>query len=86
MPVTGQDAVLDAASLEWEAHVRAPIVNGEDAPSVVDDKDWTVTAAKNEAALRLQLLKASGGHEFPVGYVHQHSSRGASAHGVGIST
>ena len=31
VPMTGQDAVLDAAALEREAHVRATIVEGEDA-------------------------------------------------------
>ena len=81
--MTGQDAVLDVASLEWEAHVRTTIVESENAASVVDDKDWTMTAAKNEAAFRLQLLKAARWHEFPIRYVHQHSSRVASAHGVG---
>jgi hypothetical protein len=32
MPMAGQDAVVDAAALEWEAHVRATIVECEDAP------------------------------------------------------
>jgi hypothetical protein len=75
MPMTRQDAILDGASLEWEAHVRTTIVESEDAAAIVDDKDWTMTAAKNEAAFRLQLLKAARGHKFPVGYVHPHSSR-----------
>src|SRR5262249_36196020 len=44
MPVTGQDTVLDGAALEWEAHVWAPIVEGEHAPIVVDHKDWAVGA------------------------------------------
>ena len=29
VPMTGQDTVLDTAALEWEAHVRATIVEGE---------------------------------------------------------
>ena len=53
VPMTGQDAVLEAAALQWEAHVRAPIVEGEDAPAVVDDKDRAMTTVQNEPALRL---------------------------------
>jgi hypothetical protein len=48
MPMTGQDAIFDAAPLEREAHVRATIVEGKDAPAVVDDKDWTMRTVHNE--------------------------------------
>ena len=44
VPMTGQDAVLDAAPLERETHVRATIIEGEDTPAVVDDKDRTMAA------------------------------------------
>jgi hypothetical protein len=46
--MTGQDAVLDATALEREAHVRATIVEGEDAPAVVDDKDRTIATVQND--------------------------------------
>jgi hypothetical protein len=39
VPMTGQDAVLNAAALERESHVRRPIIEGEDVPAVVNDKD-----------------------------------------------
>ena len=52
VPMTGQDAVLDAAPLEREAHVRATIVESEDAPAIVDNKDRTMTAVQNEPPLR----------------------------------
>src|SRR6476620_2060956 len=65
MPVTGQDAVLDAAALEREAHVRAPIVEGEDAPAVVDDEDRTMATVHNEPALDLELLKAARQRKLP---------------------
>jgi hypothetical protein len=42
--MTGQDAVLDAAALKREAHVRTPIVEGEDATAVVHNKDRTMAA------------------------------------------
>jgi hypothetical protein len=53
VPMTGQDAILDTAPLEREAHVRAAIVEGEDAAAVVDDQDRTMTAVHDEPALRL---------------------------------
>ena len=51
--MTGQDAVLNAAALEREAHVRATIVEGEDVTAVVDYKDRTMIAVQNQASLRL---------------------------------
>src|SRR5215510_8641699 len=42
VPRTGQDTVLDAAALEREVHVRAPVVEGEHAPAVVDHEDRTI--------------------------------------------
>jgi len=51
--MTGQDAVLDAASLEWEAHVRTPIIERKDPPAVMDDKDWTMVAVQDDPPLRL---------------------------------
>jgi hypothetical protein len=75
VPMTGQDTVLDAAALEREAHVRATIVEGEDAPVVVDDEDRTMATVHNQPPLRLQLLKASREREFFVRRVHEHTSR-----------
>jgi hypothetical protein len=57
--VTGQDAVLNAAALERKAHVRAPIVEGEDAPAVVKDQDRTMATVHDEPPLDLQFLKAA---------------------------
>ena len=81
VPMTGQDAVLDAAALEREAHVRATIVEGEDAPAVVDDEDRTMATVHNEPPLRLQLLKAPREREFLVRRVHEHTSRSRSSWG-----
>jgi hypothetical protein len=58
------------AALEREAHVRAPIVEGEDTSTAVDNKDRTMTAMQNEPPLRLQLFKAARGQEFPARHVH----------------
>jgi hypothetical protein len=35
VPVAGQDAVLDAATIERETHMRAAIVEREDMPALV---------------------------------------------------
>jgi hypothetical protein len=74
VPVTGQDAVLDAAALEREAHVRAPIVEGEDAPAVVDDEDRTMVTVHDELPLDLQLVKAARQRKFLARHVHEHTS------------
>jgi hypothetical protein len=75
VPVTGQDAVLDATAFERESHVRAAIVECEDAPTVIDDEDRTMVAVDDEAALRLELLEARRPHEFLVRRIHEHTSR-----------
>ena len=75
VPMTGQDAVLDAAPLKRETHVRATIVEGADAPAVVDNKDRTMAAVQNKPALSLQVLKAARKH-FPARHVHRFTSRG----------
>src|SRR5262249_20164799 len=53
VPMAGQDAILDAAPLEREAHVRATIVEGENVPAVVDDEYGAMGAVYNEPTLRL---------------------------------
>ena len=47
MPMAGQDPVLDAAPIERETHVRAPIVKREDAAAVVHDQDRAVAAVND---------------------------------------
>src|SRR5258707_15534170 len=76
VPMTGQDAVLDASALKWEAHVRATIVEGEDAPAVVDDEDGTMAPVHNAPPFRLQFLKAPRRREFLVRRVHEQISCG----------
>ena len=74
VPMTGQDAVLDAAALEREPHMRTTVVECEDTPAVVDDEDRTMATVHNEPPLRLQLLKAPREHELLVRRVHEHTS------------
>jgi hypothetical protein len=72
--MTGQDAVLDAAPLKRETHVRTTIVKREDTPAVVNNKDRAMAAVQNKPALRLQLFKAACEHEFSARHVHQLTS------------
>ena len=73
VPMAGQDAVLDSPSLEREAHVWTTIVEGEDAPAVVDDKDGAMATLHDEPPLRLQRFKAPHEHEFAIRCVHAHT-------------
>jgi hypothetical protein len=42
VPMTGQNAVLNAAALERETHVGATIIQGEDTPPIIEDEDRTM--------------------------------------------
>src|SRR5262249_45997961 len=70
VPMTRQDAVLDGAALERETHVRATIVEGKDAASIVDNKDRTMLTAQNESAFRFQFFKGSSKRKFLLRWVH----------------
>src|SRR3954453_9442256 len=60
MPVAGQDAVLDAATLQGETHMGTAIVKREDVPVLVHDQNRAVAAVHDKPALGLQLLKSAG--------------------------
>ena len=74
MPMTAQYAVLDGAAIEREAHVRAAVVEGEDAPAIVDDEDGAMATAHHEPSLRLELLEGPDEREFFDRRVHEHAS------------
>jgi hypothetical protein len=74
VPMTGQNAVLNAASLKRKTHVRTTIVQGENAPPIVDDEDRTMATVHNKPALRLQIVKAPSEREFLVRCVHKLSA------------
>ena len=59
MPVAGQDAVLDGAAMQGEAHVRAAIVEGEDTPLVEEDQHGPPVDRDDLPALALQLLEGT---------------------------
>jgi hypothetical protein len=51
--MTGQNAVLDAAAIEREPHMRASIVEREHAALVVHDEDRPMASMHDEPALCL---------------------------------
>jgi len=77
MPVAGQDAVLDAAAIEREAHMRAAIVERENASVVVHQQDRTMTPAHDEAPLGFQLREAGRMHKIRGRRVHVGTMRWA---------
>src|SRR5580704_184795 len=63
MPMAGQDAVLDAATLQRETHMRTAVVEREDAPIFVHEQDRAVAAVHNQPTLVFRLLKTACVHE-----------------------
>ena len=74
VPVAGQGAVLDAATIQWKAHMRAAIVEREDTILVVDHEYRSMRPVHDQPPLRLQLLEAPRAHEIPGRCVHEQSS------------
>ena len=70
VPMTGQDPVLDAAPVEREAHVRATVVEGVDAPAVIDDEDWAMGAMHDDPPLRFHLFEGPCMCKVRVRHVH----------------
>ena len=56
VPVAGQDAVLDAATIQWETHMRATIVEREHVPVLVHEENRAMAAVHNKSAFGFQLL------------------------------
>src|SRR4029077_19310161 len=79
MPVAGQDALLNAAAIEWETHMRTAIVEREDMPAVVHEKDRAMAAVHNESPFGFQLLKGTGAHKFRGRVIHRRLIRQGSA-------
>jgi hypothetical protein len=75
VPVTGQDPVLDASQVERETHVRAPVVERENAAAVMDDEDRAMDAVQNESALRPQLFQAARKRKARVRHIYERISR-----------
>src|SRR5262245_62367073 len=71
MPMTGEDAVLDGAAIKRKAHMRAAVVEREDAVPVMHHEDGRMAATQHEPALGLQLGEGAGAHEVGGRHVHR---------------
>jgi hypothetical protein len=71
VPVAGQDAVLNAAPIEWKTHMRAAIVEREHVPALMHHEDRAMAAVHNESPFGLYLFQGARAHEV----------RGLSIHG-----
>src|SRR6266446_489268 len=79
MPVAGQDAVLDAATIQWETHMRAAIVEREHVPALVHEENRAMAAVHNKPPLGFQLFEAARAHEIRGRSIHGRPIRQASA-------
>jgi hypothetical protein len=64
MPVAGQNAVLHAATIEWKAHMRTPVVQGVHSILVIDDQDRSMRSVHQEPSFFLEFLKSACTKEF----------------------
>ena len=72
--MAGQDAVLGAAAIEREAHMRATVVERDHASAVVHDKDRPMSTMNNKPPRNFQLLQVAGAHEIRSQAIHGGSS------------
>ena len=70
MPMAGEDAVADAATVQREAHMRAAVVDRVE-PVAVGDHGDAVAASRDDARL-IQLFDSSDANE-PIGG-HSHGN------------
>jgi len=62
MPVAGENAVLDGAAIEWEAHMGASIVDCENFTGAVENRDDVITEDYGEVSFAFQLGERCGGN------------------------
>jgi hypothetical protein len=62
MPVTSENAVLDAAATERKAHVRASIVDVENLSSCVKHHNEVLADVRGEASFGFEVGKRCGGN------------------------
>src|SRR5260370_22470508 len=63
VPVAGQDAVFNTAPIERETHMRAAIVESEDMPALVHEKDRAMAAVHNESPFGFYLFEGARTNE-----------------------
>ena len=63
VPMAGQDAVFDRASMERKSKMGAAVIEGKHLSIVIDDEQWTASAANDNHARSLQLLQRRHANE-----------------------
>jgi len=71
MPMAGEDAVIDAAAFEREAHMRTAVVEREDLAALVHQQYWAMAAVHDEPSLVFQLVKAARANEIGGDRIHR---------------
>ena len=71
VPVAGQNAVLDAPAVEWEAHMRTAVVEGKELTLVFNDQNGAMRAADDEPSFGPEFLDRPCALEFGP---HNHAS------------
>jgi len=74
VPMTSQDAFLDRAAMQWKAHVRAAVIEREDAALLVHDEERAARAVRHDHALRGELCERADADELRVGGALGHGS------------
>ena len=71
VPVAGQDAVADAAPVQWKPHVRAPLVHCVDLAIVIHNGNGMPAAGYNPARPVLEFINRCG--PYLSLYLHSHT-------------
>jgi hypothetical protein len=71
MPVAGQDAFLDTAAFQREAHMGAAIVQGKDLPTLMYQEYRAMAAVHNKPPLSFQFFEAARMHEIRGRSIHR---------------
>src|SRR5262249_5382664 len=79
MPMAGQDAVLDAATIEREPHVGTPIVEREHFSALLHEQYRAVAAVHNKSPFGFYVFEATRAHKIRGRVVHRRLTRRSSA-------
>ena len=85
VPVTGQNAVLDASAVQGKAHVRTAVVQGKDAVLVMHDEHWAMRTVYNRRPLAINSETVPAGTKCGLRGFCVHGSGARPCHNVGLS-
>src|SRR5262245_12780686 len=79
MPMAGQDAVLNAATIERKPHMRTAVVECEHLSALVHEQHRAVAAVHNKSPFGFYVFEATRAHKIRGRVVHRRLTRGSSA-------